>query len=39
MIAAVAQRTGASLLAHDADMDRIARVIGITLDHASLRTT
>lgn len=35
MIAAVASRRGAGLLAHDADMDRIARVIGIDLDPAS----
>jgi predicted nucleic acid-binding protein len=38
MIAAVAWRQHASLLAHDADMDRVARVIGVTLDAASLRT-
>ena len=37
MIAAVAARRGASLLAHDADMDRVARVIEIELDGASLR--
>ena len=37
MIAAVAWRTGAALLAHDADMDRVARVIGIETDPASLR--
>jgi predicted nucleic acid-binding protein len=37
MIAAVAWRHGATLLAHDADMDRVARVIEITLDDASLR--
>jgi predicted nucleic acid-binding protein len=37
MIAAVASRRGATLLAHDADMDRVARVIEIELDHASLR--
>jgi predicted nucleic acid-binding protein len=37
MIAAVVWRTGATLLAHDADMDRVARVIGIELDNASLR--
>lgn len=35
MIAAVAWRRGAMLLAHDADMDRVARVIGIGLDPAS----
>jgi predicted nucleic acid-binding protein len=32
MIAAVAWRAGAALLSIDADMDRIARVIGIELD-------
>jgi predicted nucleic acid-binding protein len=37
MIAAVAWRHGASLLAHDADMDRVARVIEVDLDDASLR--
>jgi predicted nucleic acid-binding protein len=37
MIAAVAWRRGASVLAHDADFDRVARVIGIELDRASLR--
>jgi predicted nucleic acid-binding protein len=37
MIAAVAWRRGATLLAHDADMDRVARVIEIELDDASLR--
>jgi predicted nucleic acid-binding protein len=37
MIAAVAARAGASLLAHDVDMDRVARVIEIELDGASLR--
>jgi predicted nucleic acid-binding protein len=37
MIAAVAVRSGAWLLAHDADLVRIARVVGITLDRASLR--
>lgn len=37
MIAAVAWRRGAVLLAHDADMGRVARVIGIDLDDASLR--
>jgi predicted nucleic acid-binding protein len=37
MIAAVAWRRGATLLAHDADMDRVARVIEIDLDDASLR--
>ncbi len=37
MIAAVAWRRGATVLAHDADFDRVARVIGIDLDGASLR--
>lgn len=37
MIAAVAQRTGATLLSHDADLSRIAEVIGIPLDDASVR--
>jgi predicted nucleic acid-binding protein len=37
MIAAVAWRHGAVLLAHDADMDHVARVIEIQLDAASLR--
>jgi predicted nucleic acid-binding protein len=38
MIAAVTWRTGATLLASDADMHHIARVIGLDLDDASLRT-
>lgn len=37
MIAAVAWRQGATLLAHDADLDRVGRVMGIELDDASLR--
>jgi predicted nucleic acid-binding protein len=37
MIASVAWRRGATLLAHDADMDRVARIVGIDLDEASLR--
>jgi hypothetical protein len=37
MIAAVARRHGAVLLAHDGDLDRLARVVGIPLDPASLR--
>ena len=37
MIAAVAWRNEATLLAHDADMDRVARIIGIETDPASLR--
>jgi predicted nucleic acid-binding protein len=39
MIAAVASRTGAMLLAHDADMDRVAGVIGIGMDGASFRAS
>jgi predicted nucleic acid-binding protein len=39
MIAAVAWRQRAALLAHDADLDRVARVIGIDLDDASLRAS
>jgi predicted nucleic acid-binding protein len=39
MIAAVAWRHRATLLAHDVDLDRVARVIGIDLDQASLRST
>ena len=38
MIVAVAHRRGATLLAWDVDMDRVARVIGVHLDGASLRT-
>jgi predicted nucleic acid-binding protein len=34
MIAAVAWRRGAALLAHDADMSRVARVMGIEVDQA-----
>ncbi len=37
MIAAVAWRRGAALLAHDADLDRVASVVGLKLDDASLR--
>lgn len=37
MIAAVALRHGATLLAHDADIARVAGVIGLELDEASLR--
>ena len=36
MIAAVAKRNGATLLAHDADLARVADVFGIELDDASL---
>ncbi|MDP9397189.1 MAG: PIN domain nuclease [Actinomycetota bacterium] len=38
MIAAVAWRREAAVLAYDADLDRVAHVIGIELDEASLRT-
>jgi predicted nucleic acid-binding protein len=37
MIAAVAWRRGATLLAWDADLDRVAGVVGIDQDEASLR--
>jgi predicted nucleic acid-binding protein len=37
MIAAVAWRHGASLLSHDVDLDRVAQVVGIERDAASLR--
>jgi predicted nucleic acid-binding protein len=35
MIASVAWRLGASILANDADLDRVARVIGVRLEPAS----
>jgi predicted nucleic acid-binding protein len=35
MIASVAWRLGASILANDADLDRVARVIGVRIDRAS----
>jgi predicted nucleic acid-binding protein len=35
MIAAVSWREGATLLAHDVDLERVAHVIGIQLDAAS----
>jgi hypothetical protein len=35
MIASVANRHEASLLAHDVDLNRVARVVGIDLDQAS----
>lgn len=38
MIAAVAWRRRATLLAHDADLARMAPLLGIELDEASLRT-
>jgi predicted nucleic acid-binding protein len=37
MIAAVAWRSEATLLAYDADLDRVASVMGIRMDDASLR--
>lgn len=37
MIASIAWRREASLLSHDADMDRVARVVGIAIDDASVR--
>lgn len=36
-IAAVTWRCGAALLSHDVDLARVAGVIGLTLDEASLR--
>ncbi len=38
-VAAIAWRRQASLLSHDADLDRVAGVIGITLEGASLRAS
>jgi predicted nucleic acid-binding protein len=35
MIASVAHRSGAAVLAQDADLARVANVVGITLDQAS----
>lgn len=37
MIAAVAYGRGAALLSWDVDMDRVARVVGVEQDEASLR--
>jgi len=37
MIAAVAWRRAATLLSYDADLDRVAQIIGINMDEASLR--
>lgn len=37
MIAAVASRLDATVLSHDVDLDRLASVIGLKLDDASLR--
>jgi predicted nucleic acid-binding protein len=39
MIAAVALRREATLLAHDRDLECVARVMGIELDRASLRAS
>jgi hypothetical protein len=39
MIAAVAWRRGATLLAHDVDLDGVARVVGVEMDEASLPAT
>ena len=39
MVAAVAWRREATLLAHDADLDRVARVMGIEIDGASLKAS
>jgi predicted nucleic acid-binding protein len=39
MISAVARRRGATLLAHDADLVRIAEVIGVHVDPASTLAT
>jgi predicted nucleic acid-binding protein len=36
MIASVALRSEASLLAHDVDLNRVAKVVGIQMDDASL---
>lgn len=38
MIANVALRTESTLLAHDSDLSHMARVVGIELDDASLKT-
>ena len=38
MIASVARRHGASVLAGDVDMSRVAKVVGIDMDGASLST-
>ena len=39
IIAAVALPGGSSLLAYDLDLDRVARVVGIPMDRATLRIT
>jgi len=36
MIASVALRHGAALLAHDADLTRVAKVVGLEIDEASV---
>ena len=36
MIASIAHRHGATLLAHDADLSRVAAVVGIDMDPASV---
>jgi predicted nucleic acid-binding protein len=36
MIASVARRTGVSVLAHDADLARLAAAVGVEMDQASL---
>jgi len=36
MIASVARRTGATILAHDMDLSRVADFVGITMDEGSL---
>ena len=38
MITAVAWRNGDSLLSYDADLDRVATVIGVRMDESSLRS-
>jgi len=38
MIASVARRNRATLLSFDADLSRVAKVVGIGLDEASLTT-
>ena len=38
MIASVAWRRGAALLAHDSDLDQVARVVGLETDDGSLRS-
>jgi predicted nucleic acid-binding protein len=37
MVAAVAWRRGAALLSYDVDLDRVAQVVGLEVDAASLR--